>query len=192
MFMLSNYNCQVRKNMKSIKEEWKDLPEYEGLYQVSNLGRIKALASIRISEKGIRKYKERILSPKLNFDKYYYVTLTKGGRRTSHRLHRLIARTFLGHADNKVVDHIDGNPLNNMASNLRYVSQSENILNPNTICKQYKPVIQLDLHGNQIAEYNSVMEAAKSVDTVTKHGVHIGQCCNGNRTTAYKYKWRWK
>ena len=36
MFMLSNYNCQVRKNMKSIKEEWKDLPEYEGLYLRKN------------------------------------------------------------------------------------------------------------------------------------------------------------
>lgn len=192
MFILNNYNCQVRKNMKSIKEEWRDLPEYGGLYQVSNLGRIKALASIRISEKGIREYKERILSPKLNFDRYYYVTLTRDGKRTSHRLHRLIARTFLGSVDNKVVDHIDGNPLNNRVDNLRYVNQSENILNPNTIYKQYKPVIQLDLNGNQIAEYASVMEAAKSVDTTTKYGVHIGQCCNGNRATAYKYKWRWK
>ena len=173
-----------------MKEIWKDIPGYEGLYQVSNLGRFKALERTREGVNGSRIYKERILSPKVNFDRYYYISLTNGGKKTSFRAHRLVALAFLGDSS-LVIDHIDGNPLNNAVTNLRYVSQSENILNPNTICKQYKPVVQMSMDDSIIAEYPSVMSAAVAVGAC-KYGTHIGQCCNGRRSTAYNYKWKWK
>ncbi|QIN96378.1 hypothetical protein DAC17_79 [Bacteroides phage DAC17] len=175
---------------EGLEEVWMDIPGYEGLYQVSNLGRFKALSKTRVGARCSRVYKERILSQKVNFDKYYYISLSKGDKKTSYRAHRLIALAFLGESG-LPVDHIDGNPLNNNVTNLRYVSQSENILNPNTICKQYKPVVQMSLDGSSIAEYCSVSEAAKAVST-TGDGTHIGQCCSGKRVTAYGYKWKWK
>lgn len=173
-----------------MREIWKDIPGFEGLYQVSNLGRFKSLERRRRGAMGIRVYKERLLSPKINFDRYYYITLTKDGIKTSYRAHRLVALAFFG-ASNLVIDHIDGNPLNNSIVNLRYVTQSENISNPNTICKQYKPVVQLSITGKVLAKYPSVMSAAESVGAC-KYGTHIGQCCSGKRTTAYNYKWKWK
>lgn len=186
----------MRKSIKDISwqaglmEIWKDIPGYEGLYQVSSLGRFKALGKIRVGVKCSRVYKDRILSQKINFDRYYYVSLSKAGKKISYRSHRLIALAFLGESS-LPVDHIDGNSLNNNVINLRYVSQSENILNPNTICKQYKPVIKMNLNDTIIAEYSSISEAAKSIG-ITCDGTHIGQCCNGKRFTAYGYKWKWK
>ena len=178
------------KVFEDMEEIWKEIPGYEGLYQVSSLGRFKALSRVRKGIYGNRIYKERLLSPKVNFDRYYYVTLTKEGKKTSYRAHRLVALAFLGDS-NLVIDHIDGNPLNNEVTNLRYVSQAENVSNPNTIYKQYKPVIQLSMDDTVIAEYPSVMSAALAVGAY-KYGTHIGQCCNGKRATAYNYKWKWK
>lgn len=173
-----------------MKEIWKDIPSYEGLYQVSNLGRFKALARIRISSKGERSYKEKLLSPKINFDKYYYVSLTKEGKKKSYRAHRLVALAFLGPCPiSYVIDHIDGNSLNNNASNLRYVTQLENIQNPNTIKKSFKRVIQLSLDNKELNKFPSIKVAAAYLGIADKWGTHIGQCCKGIRNTAYGYKW---
>jgi len=98
-------------------EFWKDIPNYEGYYQVSNLGRIK-----RVSTNKIRKsHKEK--------NGYYRVTLSKDGVRNIYGVHQLVAFAFLNHNTDKrniVVDHIDNDTSNNHLDNLQIVSNRVN------------------------------------------------------------------
>lgn len=100
------------------QEIFKPIPEYEGFYEISNLGRIKSIP------RG-RKGKEKILKPTKSI--YYMVDLSKQGVIKRYLVHRLVALTFLDNADKKPqVNHIDGNKLNNALSNLEWVTRSEN------------------------------------------------------------------
>ena len=108
----------VLKNRVMNKNEfWKDIPNYEGYYQVSNLGRIK-----RVSTNKIRKsHKEK--------NGYYRITLSKDGVRNIYGVHQLVAFAFLNHNTDKrniVVDHIDNDKSNNHLDNLKVVSNRVN------------------------------------------------------------------
>jgi len=75
------------------KEIWKDIPDYEGLYQASNLGRVKSLKREVYSYNGYRIIKERIL--KFTITRYYYVSLRKYNKTKKFYVHQLIAMAFL-------------------------------------------------------------------------------------------------
>ena len=114
--------------MESLNEIWKDIPDYEGLYQVSNLGRVKSLR--RKIKTGIGTFikKQRILSLYKN-GRYYKTNLFKNNKSKIYRVHQLVAMAFLGHKPcgyYLVVDHIDNNPLNNNVSNLQLITPREN------------------------------------------------------------------
>jgi hypothetical protein len=112
------------------EEIWKDIPEYEGLYQVSNLGRVKSLERTVIKfGKTKQIIKDRILKEGYNPKRYYNVTLCKKGTKKSFLIHLLVARTFKNHIPNGyklVVDHKDFDKLNNREDNLRIITQREN------------------------------------------------------------------
>lgn len=113
------------------KEVWKDIPGYEGLYQASNLGRIKSLSKKLWNGHGYFISKERILKPGLSRNKEEFrrrlmVVLCKDVKKT-WSVHKLIAITFLGEKpEGLIICHNDGNHLNNRADNLRYDSYQEN------------------------------------------------------------------
>ena len=115
-----------------MKEVWKDIPGYEGIYQASDQGRIKSLERlVRNGSGSQRLVKERILSENKNTDTYYSVMLYKNNESKMKQIHKLVAMAFLGHVPdgNKiVVDHIDHDKLNNKVSNLEVVTQRENVL----------------------------------------------------------------
>lgn len=118
--------------MKEI-EIWKDVIGYEGLYQVSNIGRVKTLAKIRTGleyrtkKTTYRQYKEKLMSQCI-MRTYYAVVLRKDGAYKTHLVHRLVAKAFIQNPENKPnVNHIDFNPLNNHLSNLEWCTQYENI-----------------------------------------------------------------
>lgn len=109
----------------AIEEEWRDIVGYEGIYQVSNIGRVK-----RVKVGKGKPY--RILQPMIN--KNYYLVLKLCSKQTF--IHRLVAQAFIPNPENKhEVDHIDGNRQNNYVNNLRWVTHRENCLNPQTYRK---------------------------------------------------------
>lgn len=102
-------------------EIWKDIPGYEGLYQVSNFGRVKSLK--RIDSLG-RISKETILKHDINKKGYFRVCLYKNNR-IKQSVHRLVAKSFLGVSDLQV-NHINGNKNDNRLENIEYVTNREN------------------------------------------------------------------
>lgn len=109
------------------QEQWQHIQGFEGLYLVSNWGRIMALDYKHRQEC-------RILTITCTKGRYMKVTLRdKDGNPTTFWVHRLVALTFIPNPERKPqVDHIDGNRSNNSASNLRWVDAAENSNNPNT------------------------------------------------------------
>ena len=96
-----------------MKEVWKDIQDYEGFYQVSNLGRIKSLGNSKTR-------KEKILKP-IYHKQYYQITLSKNNIRIQYRVHRLVAEAFIPNPDNlPQVNHKDENKLNNYVDNLEW------------------------------------------------------------------------
>jgi hypothetical protein len=113
--------------MKNIEntEIWKDIPNYEGKYQVSNLGNVKSLNYHRSG-------KERLMNTVLTGIKkrqYKALTLYSNNKGKTEKVHQLVAMSFLGFSKNKngiIVDHINNDPLDNRLENLQVITQREN------------------------------------------------------------------
>jgi hypothetical protein len=109
---------------------FKDIENYEGMYQVNEFGEVKALHREVINKKGnIQYYPEKLLKPELTAAGYLRVTLSKNTKTKRFSVHRLVAQTFIVNTYNKdCVNHIDNNPSNNNISNLEWCTHSENML----------------------------------------------------------------
>jgi hypothetical protein len=131
-----------------IIEIWKDIPNYEGIYQVSNLGRVKSLQRLVKGKINLRINKEKILKPTVDFHGYCVVGLYNLNCKRI-KVHQLVAIAFLNHklcGHKLVVNHIDGNKINNNLKNLEIVTQREN-----ANLKRFKSTSQyvgVNLHKN--------------------------------------------
>ena len=111
-------------------EIWRYIEGYEGLYQVSNEGRVKSIK--KFINSGIHTT-ENILKERITPNGYNQICLTLGGKHLYYYAHRLVAENFIPNPDNKPeVDHINGNKLDNRVENLRWTTKSENMSNPVT------------------------------------------------------------
>lgn len=108
-------------------ENWKDCPDYEDCYEVSDHGNVRR----KIGGMGAKQGK--VLQQKMyKTSRYYHICLSKNNKPKTYTVHRLVAKAFLLNPDNlPEVDHIDRNKLNNHISNLRWVSKSKNQANRN-------------------------------------------------------------
>ena len=142
------------------KEIWKDIPTYEGLYQVSNLGRVKSL----------RFGKEKILAPSPT-DKtgHLMVVLHKNGKRKCAKVHQLVMFAFTGERpEGKVVMHLDSNPQNNELSNLRWGTNVENSIEA---ARQGK-IGRQKLKAKDVEEIRALLEqGASTKDIAEKYGI---------------------
>ena len=199
--------------MSKETEEWRDIKGYEGLYQVSDCGRVKALKRNAVG-KGRNQYDdEHIL--KLHKSIFYgkkrvQTALHKNGVKKYPIVARLVYETFVGDIpENMQVNHIDENPSNNFVENLNLMTPKQNsnwgTRNERVSKAQLndpsksKKVDQIDLAtGEIIATYPSAKEAARQLGFAQSN---ISRCCNGgfswknkwiNVNNAYGYIWRYK
>ena len=112
------------KDLKFICEEWRDIPEFIG-YEVSSLGRVRSTNRLSGKRRGLIQGKELVQTP--NRKGYPEVRLFKDSKSTAKVVHRLVANAFISNDYSKSqVNHKDGNKLNNKASNLEWMNNSEN------------------------------------------------------------------
>ena len=160
-------------------EVWKDIIGYEKLYQVSNFGNVKTLR------------KNKLLKPTINYRGYLCITLSKNGKSTQYKIHRLVATAFLhNYLELPQVNHKDGDKLNNCVDNLEWCSPNYNMRHSyqNNLTKGAKKIIeQYDKNGNLIKRWNSMTEASKVLDIAQPS---ISRCCCGKSKTAGEYIWR--
>lgn len=155
-------------------EQWKDVVNFEGLYEVSSFG------NVRRVHKDPRSSKYKILSQE-TLRGYKRVALSKNNKLYKKLVHRLVAEAFLDNPSNlEQVNHKDEDPSNNNLYNLEWCSRIYN-MNYGTgisrqVAKRSKKVIQLDLNGNILNEFNSTQEASKLLGI--SQGL-ISSCCNG-------------
>ena len=169
------------------KETWKEIKGYEGLYQVSNLGRIKSLPK----HIGNRYFsKEKIMKPQLINGNRLQVRLSREGTVKNFRVHRLVAENFIKNPYNlPQVNHIDENPQNNNVNNLEWCDAKYNS-NYGTRIKRIsekhkKRIISLDNSG-KIEYYDSTTEAQQK-NNVSRSS--IIKCCKQKQKTSLGLRW---
>lgn len=148
-----------------MQEVWKDIPEYEGIYQASNLGRIRTAEgkTTKTKRHGERHWKSRVLKTRGKQMSGYRVSLWKDGNSKDFLVARLVALTFLGEPLNKdyTVNHKDGNRFNNNINNLEWLTRAENI-QYGFANNQYpqKAVAVIDNNKN-VYEFRSLAECSR-------------------------------
>lgn len=177
-------------------EEWRNIKGYEGLYQVSNLGRVRSLD--HYASNGVKDiiYKGRILSQNLGTNGYLSVQLSKGGKIVRRMIHRLVGEAFIDNPSKlPMINHKDENKKNNVADNLEWCDAKYNSNYGHAREKiskkrrgvpfptKWKSVICVET-GER---FKSVKEAAEKTGT---NKSAISMVINGVRNKAGGYSWK--
>lgn len=167
-------------------EEWRPVKGYEGLYEVSNFGRIKHLPVKW-------RPKEFIMRYNITYDGYVRIGLTKDGKYKSFAVSRLVGQHFIPNPDNlPQINHKDEDKTNNHVDNLEWCSNKYNVNygNRNMLASKgiSKAVAQYSLDGELIRTWDSVTKAAMSLGFDLSS---IAKCCNGRTHTSYHFVWKY-
>lgn len=194
-----------------MNEVWKDIKGYEGVYQVSNHGRVRSLnhSVVQMNNGTLckRLYKGRVLTQRTSNGGYKRVHLSNGKNNKWYSVHRLVAFAFCEKPDgNDIVNHIDNNPDNNRAENLEWTTYKGNMQHASKQGRMHYqpdnlkraqlarnlPVIATDKSGHEIT-YKSITEACKSLNLSESIRGHISSVCKGEYgcKTAGGYRWRY-
>lgn len=170
-----------------LNEEFRDVEEYKGLYQVSNYGRVKRLSKMvntSIKNSKFRCLREKILKSLNNGKNYLSVMLVKENNVKYCKVHRLVAEAFIPNPNNfPQVNHKDYNRENNRVYNLEWCT-----LQYNNEYSHNKLIYQKDLNNTIIKKWESIIKASKALRINSKN---ITTCCKGKRKTAGGYMWEY-
>lgn len=183
-------------------EEWRDIPNFVGIYQVSNTGRVRSIdRTVRHMGPHNKdenfKYKGKIRKKSVNRYGYETVLLSHpDGRKKLKRVHRLVAECFLEkHNSVNVVNHIDGNKLNNNVENLEWCSVKENNLHARDVLKRGCLYNNGRAKKIRCKETGDIFESAKDAALWcgAKRSSNIRGVANGyyGRNTCCGYHWEW-
>lgn len=188
--------------MMNGSEEWRDIEGFEGIYQISDCGRVKSLERVVPWGNGTRHIKERYLKPDTKKNRYQFFHLHPGdGTEKCEHAHRLVAQAFIPNPlHKKYVNHIDGNKLNNCVSNLEWVTSSENQIHAYNVLKRTrehpigwdnklaKNIVQLNLDGTLVKIWASSCDFQRLTG---KSESNVRRCLTGKQKTAYGFKWKY-
>lgn len=155
-------------------EIWKDIKDYEGSYQCSNYGNIRTVDRYVTEKTGKQQFRKgQLIKTRQNKNGYLQFGLNKDGKRKMVYVHIIIAQTFIDNIDNlPVVNHIDGNKLNNRVDNLEWCSYSENNkhaydeLNRSIVKEGGSPktVYIIDTFNKSLLWYESISETERHTE----------------------------
>lgn len=169
----------------TLNEIWKDIEEYQGIYQVSNLGNVRNIKT------------HRILQPSYTKDGYQFVGLCKDGTQKYYRINRLVAEAFIpipqtyldkGYSKETLqADHIDEDKQNNFSINLQWLTQKENIQKSKALCV-------VGYNHNKMIITNQISKLDTYYTDKYQKGFQnqgICACCNHKRKSAYGFRWEY-
>lgn len=184
------------------KQIWKEIPNYEGKYQVSNTGRVRSLNYNRTG-------KTKVMKQGKDKDGYKNIILHKNGKYKIYYIHRLVALAFIPNPDNlPQVNHKDEDKTNNTVWNLEWCTPEYNT-NYGTRNKRTseankgkskgkgknnpkaKPVLMFTLDGKFIRMFNCVVDANEYLGK-DRHSTNISMCATNKSKTAWGYIWKYE
>lgn len=187
--------------MTDEQEQWKPVLGFEGLYEVSNYGSVRSLGIMFRAGYGqlVPKY-GRVLAKIKMPNGYLKAHMWRNKKGLLKSIHRIVAEAFIPNPDNKpFVNHINGNKSDNRIQNLEWCTARENSIHarslgliarrPVEVPSAFKAVLQTDLNGNVICEYESI-KAAASVTGIPNS--NIVACLKGRIRRTRTYRWKYK
>lgn len=180
-----------------MKEVWKDVSGFEGIYEVSNFGRVKSCERVIMRSNGRpMNFPEKVMTPSVNHKGYEIIDMQNHGKRSGGFVHRLVAKAFIPNPENKkTVNHKDGNKRNNHVDNLEWMTNLENMrhgFEKGLLTNKYasesrkRKVAQIGTEGVVVNVFDSIQEA----EDITKI-YNISAVCRGVRPRAGGYQWKY-
>lgn len=177
-------------------EIWKDIPNYEGTYQVSNLGRVRSLDRMVLRKDGrSERHSGTIIKQHINRG-YHYVRLCKNSSYRSLKVHRLVAEAFIPNINNlPQVNHMDENKSNNSVGNLEWCTMEYNIRYGTAFQRTRDSHIKL--HGKKVVMYSSdgdivkTFECTKDLEREGFDRRAVNRCCRNISNTHKGYKFQY-
>lgn len=180
-----------------IEEIWKPIKDYEGIYEVSNIGNIRSCKRYVKNKHGVRIVKEKMLKSSIDYTGYQKVALCNKCNQKTFLVHRLVAETFLGvkgkglKGKELLVNHKDQNKLNNKLNNLEWVDQTENMkqARDNIYNKKIFNIKRVRCIGDENKVFDSIKQASEYFGV--KYHIIIN-CLTGKTIKACNHKWKYE